>query len=150
MSTQVRPLPRPRNFDDVVERLEGVERGLRSVTDGQLAMSQQMGTLAAEVGRLRASGTAPLPPYRNPESSYTDLDPVLAEYRRTLRDKVKDPQTRFDSERARAEVKGAIERARADEAAAKWEAGKKLAWKVLVAVVVALVLEALAHFGVHP
>jgi hypothetical protein len=106
--------PRPRTFDEVVIRLERLEANVDLVREGVQVTNEHLGSLAKELSRLRT------PAVRERESSWNDLDSELDEFRRTLRDRVKD-STRFDSEHARAMVQSAIKNVERDGQAQNWK-----------------------------
>ena len=95
----VRTLPRPRTFEDVCARLELLATNVDMLTEAV----QQQGVSVATLIEAFGKSLAPPPPMRDPEVTLSGLESEFAEYRRTIRERVKDP-TRFDSERARAEI----------------------------------------------
>jgi len=131
-------IPRPRSFEDVAALLEALSGRIEVVADGQLAVSKQIGELAAEVARLQAG------PMRPPAASYSDLDAEISEFKQTLKERVRDPKdARFTSDYARAMVKGAIADAKRDDKAKTWDTVKKTVGQIFIGVVVGVLISVL-------
>jgi hypothetical protein len=86
----------------------------------------------------------PPPMPRERESSYSELDPDLTEFRRILREGMKNPNNRFDSVRAKALIQASIQSARIESKAAAWDGiwvtVKKALPAVLAAIITAVLL----------
>jgi hypothetical protein len=136
MSAQ--PLPKPRSLDDVHAALTQLSQRIQIVADAQLDMSEQLGKF------MRDSAKAQMQAHRERETSWHDFDEQVAEFRNTLSERVKNPSDRFDSDRARAIATDAIQRARSDDKAARYDAFWRAFWKVAVTVIAGIVLAALA------
>jgi hypothetical protein len=124
-------------LDDVHEALMHLYSRIQAVVDAQLEMSQQLGRIMAAVSQAQTA-------HRERETSWHDFDEQVAEFRNTLSERVKNPSDRFDSDRARAIATDAIQRARSDDKAARYDAFWRAFWKVAVTVIAGIVLAALA------
>lgn len=149
--TQVRQIPpRPKNLDDVHARLVSIESDVAVVREVVQSIGGQVGDLMARAINEDTAGVPrpPRAPFRDPESSYHDFDPDLAEYRRALKARIKDP-SRFDSERARAQIHKAIQEIGRDSKAARWDGLVKIGTRILIAIIVAYAVGlTYAHFHV--
>jgi hypothetical protein len=107
-------IPRARTLDEVSIRLERLEGTVREAIH---SLHEQLGSLVTELSLLRVGASS----VRGSRESWHDVDVELQEFRRTLQGRVEDPNDqRFNSDRARAMVHKAIEGAKRDDQASKW------------------------------
>jgi hypothetical protein len=138
----VRTLPRPRTFEDMCDRLQGLETEVAVLSEVVKNLATNVGGLIETMGRIPPS----LPPKRSPEDSFMGQVPELQE----LKNRVRDPNDRrFTSDYARALVRNALEGAAREKKAGNWDGLVKVAKRVAIAVVIAYAVGVTyAHFGI--
>jgi hypothetical protein len=136
--------PRPRTLTEVIDRLDKLD-------SESLAVQEQLGRLAAEIGSLREAtpirSAEPIrpEPIRSPEASYHDFDEQVAKFRENLR-----VTARRDSLRARQIAVEAVKSAERDGKAASWDKLVQTAWRIAVGIAVGVLVTAVVyHFGLR-
>lgn len=127
----VRTLPRPRTFEDMVERQLSLEHEVGVLSTVVRNLATNVGGLIETMGRI----PSPLPPARNPEDTLSTYVPKFAQLRSELREAITDPRVKLDGRYGERIVEEALEKIAARRELGTWRwvksLPKKLGWAAL-------------------